>query len=179
MFLVLVFYLTAMLAQPLLWAGSAEGVDDLIHFSHKQEEALVVKVVSSDGVILEDGRHIKMIGIESAGSPPRKYLERDGKGNLIKQVESADIPLEDQAVAYAQSLLEGQKVRLEFDVESLSSDGKRQAYVFLSNGKFANAELLRQGFVYLKIRPPNIKYVEKLREAYMEAKREQRGFLGG
>ncbi len=48
--------------------------DELIHFSKRQEEALVVKVIASDMIVLEDGRRIKLIGIESAGDPPRKYV---------------------------------------------------------------------------------------------------------
>ena len=88
------------------------------------------------------------------------------------------IPLEEQAVSYAQELLEGKKVKLEFDLESLDEQGRHQAYVFLPGGAMANAELLRQGFVDLKLRPPNVKYADQLRKAYQEAKREQRGFLG-
>ena len=74
--------------------------------------------------------------------------------------------------------MEGKKVKLEYDVESRDVQDRWQAYVFLPDGRMANAELLRQGFVYLKIRPPNLKYANQLREAYQEARREKRGLQG-
>ncbi|MBF0510702.1 MAG: thermonuclease family protein, partial [Candidatus Omnitrophica bacterium] len=52
------------------------------------------------------------------------------------------------------------------------------AYVYLPEGQMANAELLRKGFVRLRIVPPNVKYADKLRQAYQEAKREKRGLEG-
>ncbi len=73
--------------------------------------------------------------------------------------------------------MEGKKVKLEFDVDATDAQGRRQAYVFLMDGRLANAEVLHQGFVYLKIRPPNLKYANQLRDAYKQAKQEQRGFL--
>ena len=151
--------------------------DQLFHFAQRQEESLVLKVVNSDVFILEDGRRVKLIGVESAGLPPRPVIERDKEGRIIEQMEDTAIPLEEQAVSYAQHLAEGKKVKLESDVDALSPDGQQLAYVFLSDGRMANVELLRQGFVYLKIRPPNIKYADKLRSAYQEARREQCGFL--
>jgi micrococcal nuclease len=149
--------------------------EDLM-LSKNKEEGLVVKVTDSDMLVLENGQRIQLIGVESAGAPPRKYLERDKNGMLIEEKE-AFIPLEEQAVTYAQNLLEGKKVKLEYDVEALNREGYKQAYVFLPDGHLANVELLRQGFVKLKIRPPNVKYAEQMRNAYQEAKREQRGFL--
>ena len=158
-----------------VYAG--ENADELFHFSSKQEEALVVKATGSDTILLEDGRRIKLIGIESARPVKQKPVRYDKRGKVIEEKEEAAIPLEDQAVAYAQNLLEGKKVRLEYDVDALDQNSRRLAYVFLPDGRLANAELLRQGFVYLKVRPPNVKYEDKLRAAYQEARQEHRGFL--
>jgi micrococcal nuclease len=170
--LILVFILCAP------FVARAEGVNDLINFSKKQEEGLIVKVVNTDLVVLENGHRLKLIGIESAGLPPRKYVQFDKNGIPIEEKEEATIPLEEQALTYAQEIMEGKKVKIEYDVESIDPVGYRFAYVHLSDGRMANTELLRQGFVYLKIRPPNIRHAAELRAAYQEAKREQRGFLG-
>ena len=170
--LLLVFVLT-----PANGGAAQETADQLLNFSKKQEEVLVVKVTNSDAVILEDGRRVKLIGIESAGFPPRPVVEYDKKGMIIEQKQDTAIPLEEQAISYTRHLLEGKKVKLEYDVDARGADGRPLAYVFLPDGRLANAEFLRQGFVYLKIRPPNIKYADQLREAYTEARREQRGFL--
>ena len=154
-----------------------ENIDDLINFSRKQEEVLIVHVNATDHVTLEDGRRIYLIGVESAGQVKRKYAARDKNGMIIEEAPDATISLEEQALTYAQNLLEGRKVRLEFDVEATRTDGQKEAYVFLADGKLAGAELLRQGFVNLRIRPPNLKYAQELRDAYQEAKKEQRGYL--
>src|ERR1700728_330248 len=82
------------------WA--ADNSDDLFNFSKKQEEVLVVKVVASDLIVLEDGRRIKLIGIESAGLPPRPYVKYDDKGHVIEEPVEPTIPLQEQALAYAQ-----------------------------------------------------------------------------
>jgi len=65
---------------------------------------------------------------------------------------------------------------LEFDVERKSGDYKTLAYVFLAKDNiFVNAEILRQGYAYLQIIPPNTRYVELFKEAYREARLERRG----
>ena len=158
------------------WGG--DNNDDLFNFSKKQDEALVVKVIASNLIVLEDGRHIKLIGVESAGKPPHQYVKYDDKGHVIEEPVEPTISLEEQALTYARDLLENKKVRLEYDVDAGSSSGYLYAYVYLPDGRMANAELLRMGFVKLRTVPPNVKYEDKLRIAYQEAKKEKRGLEG-
>lgn len=160
------------------WSQAEEGGDDLFNFSKKQEEVLVVKVSSSDRIVLEDGRRVKLIGIETLGPPPVKLVKYDSKGRIIEQPEEPTIPLQEQALAYAQDLMENKKVRLEFDVDSEEAGGYWSAYVYLPDGRLANAELLRMGLVKLRIIPPNVKHVDQLRLAYQEAKKDKRGLEG-
>lgn len=155
----------------------ADDNDSLFGFSHNQEEALVVKVLASDRIVLEDGRHVKLIGIESIGPPPPKEVIYDKTGKVIETVQEPTIPLEEQAISYAQDLMENKKVKLEYDIDAGVS-GVLNAYVYLPDGRMANAELLRMGFVKLHIVPPNVKYEDKLREAYRQAKEQQRGIEG-
>ncbi len=143
----------------------------------KQEEALVLKVIASDTIVLENGQRIKLLGIDSFGPPPRRIVKFDSKGRPIEEKVEPTISLQEQAIAYAQNLMEGKKIRLEFDLDSRDENGKKVAYVYLPDGLMANVELLRQGFVRLRIRPPNVKYEDLLRKAYQEARKEQRGFL--
>ena len=113
------------------------------------------------------------IGVESLGQPKRPYVKYDEKGHVIEEPVEPTIPLEEQALTYAQNLLENQKVRLEYDVDgSDTSSGYLYAYVYLPDGKMANAELLRMGFVKLKIVLPNVKYEDQLDMAYRQAKRK-------
>ncbi|MEI7999091.1 MAG: thermonuclease family protein [Candidatus Omnitrophota bacterium] len=151
---------------------------DLFRSSAQQEAILVVKVLSTDTIMLEDGIRIKLLGIESYGPPPTPIVKYDDKGRPIEDNEiSPTIPLEEQGIVFAQNLMEGKKVVLEYDVESRDEKGQKSAYVYLSDMSLANVELLRQGFVRLKIRPPNVKHEDLLKKAYQEARKEQRGFL--
>jgi micrococcal nuclease len=156
----------------------SDNSDDLFNFSKKQEEVLVVKVAASDLIVLEDGRRVKLIGVESAGPPPSRKVNYDDKGHVIEEPEEPTIPLEEQALTYAQELLENKKVRLEYDVDAGSANGYLNAYVYLPDGRMANTELLRMGFVKLRTIPPNVKYEDKFDLAYQEAKREKRGLEG-
>ncbi len=158
------------------------NIDELINFSKKQTEALIVKVVKSDLVVLENGQKIKLIGIESAGDPPKQYKEIDPNDpqptvTRIEKEPTAEIPSEAQALTYARELMEGKHVKLEFDNQAFDEQGYKLAYIFLPDGQLANAQLLRQGMVNLKIRIPNVKYENQMRQAYQQAKHEQRGFL--
>lgn len=159
-----------------VWADS--NGDDLFNFSKKQDESLVVKVVASDQIVLEDGRRIKLIGIESIGPVPYKPVKFDDKGRVIEQPEEPTISLQEQALTYAQDLLENKRVKLEYDVDAGDSNGYLNAYVYLPDGRMANVELLRMGFVKLRVVLPNVKYEDKLNMAYQEAKREKRGLEG-
>ncbi len=139
---------------------------------------MVIKVTASDRIVLEDGRRVRLIGVESLGAPPPKPIKRDAKGHVIEEPEEPTIPLEEQALTYAQDLLENKKVRLEYDVDAGDGHGYLNAYVYLPDGRMANAELLRMGFVKLRIVPPNVKYEDKLDLAYRQAKQEKRGLEG-
>ncbi len=156
----------------------AKPSDEMFISRRKQQEALVLKVSNSDTLLLEDNQRIKLIGVESIGLPSKKYIERDEKGNVIESPEDAFVSLEDQAIVFAQDLLEGKKVRLEYDIDATDANGYRLAYVYLPDGRLVNVELLRMGFVHLRISPPNLKHADKLRAAYQEAKKEKRGVQG-
>lgn len=159
------------------FAFAENSNEELFHKNVQMEEILVLKVLSSDTIILENGQRIKLLGVDSYGPAPRPKIEYDQKGKPIEMPVEPTIPLEDQALVFAQDLMEGKKVKLEFDLEARDEKGNKTAYVYLPNGSLANVELLRQGFVKLRIRPPNVKHEDLLKKAYQEARKEQRGFL--
>ena len=158
------------------WAG--EHTDDLFNYSKRQDEVLVVKVTASNMLVLEDGRRVRLIGVESVGAPTSRPVKYDDKGRIIEEPQEPTISLEEQSLTYARDLLENKKVKLEYDVNGSDSSGHLYAYVYLPDGRMANVELLRMGFVKLRTIPPNVKYEDKLRAAYQEAKKEKRGLEG-
>ncbi len=143
----------------------------------KMEEALVAKVLSADTIRLEDDRTIVLIGLRAPEAPAPEKIERDKYGFVIED-EIPYLSMEEQAMKFVRELLEGKTIRLEFDIEKTSSGGTTLGYVYLKDGTFVNAEILRRGFSDLSIQPPNIKHAQRLRDAYREARQEKRGIHG-
>ena len=85
-------------------------------------------------------------------------------------------PFEQESLEYMQSLVEGRFIRLEFDTLKKGDNYETLAYAYrYEDNLFVNTEVIRQGYAYLQIQPPNLKHADLLREAYLEAKKEKRG----
>lgn len=157
---------------------SAQTEIDTLLGAKKTETTVVVdRVLSADSLILDDGRRIKLIGINAPAAPKRKPIKYDQYGFIIEDT-STETTIEDRAFDFAKKLLEKKRIRLEFDAESKDRNFYNLAYVFLPDNTFVNAEIVRQGFANLEIVPPNTKYADLLRQAYQEARREKRGLQG-
>ena len=66
-------------------------------------------------------------------------------------------------------------VRIELDVQARDKYGSLLAYVYLSNGKMLNEEIVKAGYANLMTIPPNVKYQETFLRAYREARENKRG----
>jgi micrococcal nuclease len=167
-------------------AYGESGLDFIFKDPSRDQDVMVDEIRSADTIILrertgEKREVIKLIGLRAPEAPKNRKvdLDRDQYGFVKKEKASPLTPIEEQAFDFAKELLEGQRVRLEFDSEKKGEDYSTLAYVFLlDNELFVNAEILRQGFAFLQIRPPNTKYSKELREAYTEARLEKRGLQG-
>jgi len=148
--------------------------------SSKYDNVEVKRVVAIDTIELMTGEKVKLIGL-NAPDVPKVIKEEQTKDpfKLVRQQEKiADprISVEENAFEFSQELLEGQRVRLEFDSVKKHDNFQTLAYVFtLENNTFVNAEILRQGYAQLRITPPNMKYAKELRKAYQEARKHLRG----
>ena len=71
-------------------------------------------------------------------------------------------------------MLDGQKVRLEFDQQRLDRYQRTLAYLYLSDGSFVNREMVRQGYAHAYVKYP-FRYMEDFREAELQAREEGRG----
>lgn len=124
----------------------------------------VTKVVDGDTFWVDDGSEkglkVRIIGADTPETVhPQKDVEYFGK-------EASD---------FAKSLLEGEKVKLEFDVDRFDRYGRTLAYVYLKDGTFFNAELIKKGYAHVMTVPPNVKYSEKFLELEREARGNKRG----
>ena len=173
----------------ILCSGLAFGESNFDFFfknDAQYKDVVIEKILSTNTFRLkpdvgEKSEVIQLIGLR-APKPPKKKTEdikRNELGIVVRKPVTPLTPVEEKAFEFAQELLEGQHVRLEFDAQKNGEKQRTQAYAFLLEGNiFVNAEILRYGFAHLSIRPPNTKYADELRSAYKEASSEQRGLQG-
>lgn len=74
-------------------------------------------------------------------------------------------------------LVEGKRVRLEYDVEKRDRYGRTLAYVYVG-GVMVNERLVRAGYAQVSTYPPNVKYQERFLVAQREAREAGRGLWG-
>lgn len=174
----LIFFFTiTILAIPAL--GSAQTqLDFMLGVEPKYHDLTLADIKSTDTFYLSDKNKVRLIGLQGLElSKLREPLERDRFGFVVKEDTNPTINIEERARKFLWELLKGKTLRLEFDVNrSVDSELRTPAYVFIvEDNTFVNALILRQGYADLQIRPPNTKYEEALREAYLEARENFRG----
>lgn len=117
-------------------------------------------VVDGDTVHLTDGTRVRYIGLDTPElHHPKKAVEAYAQ----------------EARAFNRRLVAGRRVRLEYDVERQDKYGRQLAYLFLEDGTFVNAELLRQGYARILTIPPNVKYHDRFLRLEREAREQRRG----
>jgi micrococcal nuclease len=78
-------------------------------------------------------------------------------------------------------LVEGQRVRLELDVQQRDQYGRLLAYVYVprdTGEAMVNAMLVRMGYAQTMTIPPNVRYAESFRGLEREARQAGRGLWG-
>ncbi len=53
--------------------------------------------------------------------------------------------------------------------------GRLLGYVFLSNGKMLNEEIVKAGYAIVMTIPPNVKHQDRFLRAYKQARERKRG----
>jgi micrococcal nuclease len=80
-----------------------------------------------------------------------------------------------EASAANERLVGGKMVYLEKDVSESDRYGRLLRYVYLGDGSFVNATLVRQGYAVASSYPPDVKHQDLLRQAEQEAREAERG----
>jgi micrococcal nuclease len=120
---------------------------------------LVARVIDGDTIQLASGERVRLIGVDTPETKhPQKPVERFGH----------------EASAFTKHLVEGKRVRLEFDQERRDKYGRTLAYVFLGDGTFVNAEIIRQGYGFAYTRFP-FRHLDEFRRLEREARESGRG----
>lgn len=127
----------------------------LMLFAEKpaQAEAVVLRVIDGDTIVLKDGRKLRLIGID-APEKGRPYFE--------------------EAKKKLKELLEGKEVTLEKDVSEKDRYGRLLRYLWLGS-TLVNLEMVRQGFAFCYTYPPDVKYQDKILQAERKAREKKIG----
>jgi micrococcal nuclease len=111
-----------------------------------------------------DGEKIRLIGIDA---PESQNVFKKKQGFYGKE-----------AKAYLTNLLKGKRVKLEYDVDRTDQYGRTLAYVYLEDGTFVNAELVKNGYAMIMTVPPNVKFADEFLRLQQEAREQNRGLWG-
>lgn len=136
------------------YSDHAQGVARIVFIEPGYSFWIVKKVYDGDTVLLQDGRKVRLLGINTP--------EIEHRNNAAEAGGS-------EAKAWLENLLRGKKVRLQTDVEKQDKYGRDLAYLFTEDGMHVNIELVKHGLAAVVIHPPNLLYVEPLHAAQREA----------
>ena len=123
---------------------------------------VVERVVDGDTIIVRDVGRVRLIGVDTPETVhPGRPVEFFGR----------------EASAFTKRLVDGKRVRLEYDQQRTDRYGRTLAYVHLADGTFVNAEIIRRGYGHAYTRFP-FKYLERFRGLERDARRAGRGLWG-
>lgn len=120
----------------------------------------VKTVYDGDTVVLEDGRKIRFLGINTP------------------EVQHRDKPADaggEEAKRWLINALKNSKVRLEISAEKTDKYGRTLAHLFTDNKQHLNLQLVEAGLAAVSIYPPNLSYVDELVRAETLAEQAKRG----
>lgn len=126
-------------------------------------KAVVVRAVDGDTLEFSDGERVRLIGINTPESvDPRRSVEAYGK----------------EAAAYTQQLTAGQEVFYVPGRTPRDRYGRLLAWVWLPDGTFLNALLVRDGYAQVYTFSDNPDHADLLLECQREAREASRGLWG-
>lgn len=120
----------------------------------------VERVYDGDTVRLEDGRNIRLLGINT---PEVRHRNQDTEAGG------------ETAKRWLMDKLKNQKVRLVTDVEQTDKYKRTLAHLITENKEHINVQLVEMGLAAVNIYPPNLLYVNELVEAGNSAEHAKRG----
>ena len=121
--------------------------------------ARLVTRVDGDTIVVTGVGAVRLIGVDTPVTvDPRKPVQF-----FVKE-----------ASAFTRRLAQGKAVRLEFDYQRTDKYQRTLAYVYLPDGTFLNAEIVKQGYGHAYVHYP-FKYLDQFRGYEREAREARRG----
>jgi micrococcal nuclease len=116
---------------------------------------ICTRVIDGDTIVLDGQETIRLIGVDTPETKdPRKPVQYFGQ----------------EAYEFTRKLVEGKKVRLEYDQDRVDKYGRTLAYVYLEDGSHVNAQIILMGYGHAYTVYP-FKYMEAFRN-YEKVARE-------
>ncbi len=160
-----------------LWANAEvyrwQDANGDSHFSdraHSNAEKLDIKVsygfstvktvYDGDTLLLDDGRKVRFLGINTPEVQHRNQAA-DAGGQEAKE--------------WLVNKLKDTRVRLETSAEQTDKYGRTLAHVFTEQNEHLNVQLVEAGLAAVSIFPPNLAYVDELMAAQHNAEQAKRG----
>ena len=156
--------------------------------AHNFVKAKVVKVIDGDTIIVSIPKttfndrktlknlkfKIRLIGIDTPESRPNRRAKIQSKES--NRDINTIIKLGKMAKAFTQGLLAGHRyVFLEFDLQPQDRYGRLLAYIWLSDGRMLNREIICKGYAYPLTIPPNVKYKNQFLKCFHHAREKRLG----
>ncbi len=141
--------------------------------TYNYADVLVTRAVDGDTLVLETGERVRLIGIDTPEIHSSNKLYRDAQRSSqdVETIKKLGL----QSYEFTKKLVEGKRVSMEFDAQKYDKYDRLLAYVYLKDGTFVNAEIVRQGYASLLTIPPNVKYSDLFLKLYREAREAKRG----
>ena len=140
---------------------------------HNNETAFVERAVDGDTLKLSDGRRVRLIGVDTPELHYSEKLLRDSHRTHkdIKEIQE----LGRRAAVFTKQLCEGKSVRIELDVRKTDKYGRLLAYIYLTDGTFVNAEILKEGYGQVMTIPPDVRYADYFLKLERSARQARKG----
>jgi micrococcal nuclease len=144
---------------------------------YAQQKTTVTRVIDGDVIQVVYGgveKRVRLIGIDAPESRVDRKAFKDA--NMSEQDIETIVEMGAEAKAYVNGLIKrGDFITIEFDIKEMDRYGRLLCYVYLSNGKMLNEEIVKAGYANVKTIPPNVKYKDKFLKAFKYAKETKRG----
>ncbi len=140
----------------------------------------VKKVIDGDTLLLSNGEKVRLIGVDTPEYHESLKLHKDSErsGQNIATIKA----LGKKASEFTTKIALGKSIRLEYDqanahIKHRDRHGRILAYVFLEDGTFLNAEIVRQGYGNAYTKYP-FRYMDEFRRYENEAREDRKGLWG-
>jgi len=137
----------------------------------------VTKIVDGDTLKVKyNGQEesIRLIGIDTPESKANKKAKKDAQKSKA-DIETITTMGKKAANFTATMVKPGDEVKIEYDVRPRDQYGRLLGYVYLSDGKMLNEEIVKAGYANIMTYPPNVKYQERFLKAYRESRENRKG----